>query len=101
MEEPKLAELMEDIAAIKRAIRRGNPLLRELAAPDYLLWLSLAGAIGFSFFAVPAPFLWLVVLYIGLLAVFALSGLAFHAGKRCREREAGQAVPAPGTDDRP
>ncbi len=54
MRDPEISELLEDIAAIKKSIRRANPLLRDIAAPDSFLWLSLVAALLFPFVAVPA-----------------------------------------------
>jgi hypothetical protein len=54
MDEDTLKKLSEDIEDLKRAVRRNDPLLHEVAAPPGWMAFSLAAGLNVTLFALPA-----------------------------------------------
>ncbi len=86
MTESELDRISRDIEDLKKAVKRNDPLLREITAPPGWIFLSLLGGILTTMFALPAHILTgiygsfgaippgLKALLFSILAVFAVGG---------------------------
>lgn len=87
MDDTSLQQLSDDIEALKKSVRRNDPLLREIAAPPGWTLFSLMAAVSVSAFALPAhilsvqygsfaaiPAVWKAGLWAVLALFFVLGG---------------------------
>jgi len=77
MDEDTLKRLGDDIADIKRSIKRNDPLLHEVAAPPGWAAFSLVAGVNLTLFALPAHFL--VARYGSFAAIPAASKAFLYA----------------------
>jgi hypothetical protein len=88
MDEGKLERLERDIEELKRAVKRNDPLLREVLTTRGWALLGLGGGLGITLFALPAhlltaaygsfaaiPTAWRMAIWAALILVIAGGGL--------------------------